>query len=225
MNLVLTHKAEQASGELRYDHPRVRLAAARALRVLLARFPESTLYKHTTMAGINWTAYRPQDIPAPEDLVSAGRVVMQSTDTAPLIEEDATLDAQHAHQTACLNGLDATLIPLFVFWSKGTEGNRAIQQSGHAALRIALESTMLQPLERAVAAFALGDLAIDGDDATLLIHFMMQPPPAAMGTDEWQATTWAAAEALTLFDADLIAENYGRSSSMMEPRLPSPTTP
>ncbi|NJO82646.1 MAG: hypothetical protein HC828_07340 [Blastochloris sp.] len=27
-----------------------------------------------------------------------------------------------------------------------------------------------------------------------------------MGTDEWQATTWAAAEALTLFDADLIAE-------------------
>ncbi|NJK81205.1 MAG: CHAT domain-containing protein, partial [Chloroflexaceae bacterium] len=69
LNLVLTHKAEQASGELRYDHPRVRLAAARALRVLLARFPESTLYKHTTMAGINWTAYRPQDIPAPEDLV------------------------------------------------------------------------------------------------------------------------------------------------------------
>ncbi len=61
--------------------------------------------------------------------------------------------------------------------------------------------------ERAIAAFALGDLGYDEDaeDARFLLEVIVRPDDGSL-PDGWGDTIWAAADALILLDANLVAE-------------------
>jgi hypothetical protein len=104
-------------------------------------------------------------------------------------------------------GLSPALYRLFNAWNAAADSDPARQEQGRAELRATLMSCSdtHSPLERSLAAFALGDVAADPQDAGLMFAMIVRPP-AAMSPDEWDDTIWGAAGALALFDAEVVTD-------------------
>jgi hypothetical protein len=170
----------------RYDHPSVRIAAARALGSLLTRISN-------------------------DDIEIEGE------------------GAQSRQVQSIFDDLrwDQRFIRLLQAWSNVADGRTEQQEFGRSELGAILQDGFSDTLERTIAAFALGDLAYE-EDARLLLSIMLSTPLFPQGTagdagtlNEWNDIVWAAADALTLFDAEhvarLLAELFSDESAMMIP--------
>jgi HEAT repeat protein len=118
----------------------------------------------------------------------------ESTQTKPEQQRERQCAPEVLQQGSLVD--DATLQRLMLVWQRGTDGRDA--------LRTALKSPSA-PV-RAIAAFALGDLAFNLLDAKLLLRVILSPESAnGEPEDERVDTMWAAADALTLFEPESIA--------------------
>lgn len=175
---LLTDKVRPTRSGARYDYTNVRIAAARGLRNLLARQTVvSSLPEPVAAQGLDRSGAR--DLP--EDAAQS---------SAPLSDNSA---------------LAVKLEQLFRDWI-GDDSTDVYNIKGRDTLRTILRSAEASTPERAVAAFALGDLALDATDAQFLIDTIVSPPPAGVHPEEWKDTIWAATDALTLFEAAQVAQ-------------------
>ena len=87
-------------------------------------------------------------------------------------------------------------------------------------LREVLLNDESSPPERAIAAFALGDLGYDEDeeDARFLLEVIVRPDDGSL-PEGWGDTIWAAADALILLDANLVAEQLAEVLALEEDLL------
>ncbi len=117
--------------------------------------------------------------------------------TAPEEQPNATPDCQPVAGGVDDLVDDAILRSLMFAWQSG--------EAGRAELRKALCSSVSAPV-RAVAAFALGDLAAHLLDAKLLLRVIFNPRrDVSEQGEDWEDTMWAAADALTLFEPESVA--------------------
>jgi hypothetical protein len=93
------------------------------------------------------------------------------------------------------------LVRLMRIWRKGAEGRDEFRD---------IMRTSPSAPERALAAFALGDLGDREErrilDAKQLLRVILSPDEdaAARASDDWEDTMWAAADALTLFEPNQV---------------------
>lgn len=191
---LLTERVRLTPGGPRYDYSNVRIAAARALRTLVTRFQNRMQAAAQTNKSV--------DAPA----------------SGPALNPEAQRCSQAVSLEEELMGPESALLRQLQAWSNGADGRAEVQQAGRAKLRTTLDSDASSTLERTIAAFALGDLAVDEADAALLLDMVMRQPPAAMPPDEWDDIAWSAADALTLFDAEqvtsLLAERFQQDTPL-----------
>lgn len=248
LNRILTQPTLLVAGVCDYDHPRVRLAAVRALRALVVQIPLPSIFEAMADKPIAWNLY--EQALAEVDLAQAHVELDHADDPAMLpfdlpppappqrlqaqSQMQSTRAAQHWHElelsvpmqqieamprlpdrshgrdphwyAASLAMLDYRLIPLLLAWNQALDGTAQTMQVGQHTLCYALRQPALSPLERSVAALALGDVAIEPSDATLLLETIVGPPPPDVSPREWQAALLAMADALTMFDADWVSE-------------------
>ncbi|MCU0494986.1 MAG: CHAT domain-containing protein, partial [Chloroflexaceae bacterium] len=114
---------------------------------------------------------------------------------APYARAEDSRDGDHV----AWDSFDPALLALLQAWESCNE-------AGREQLRDSVASTSNSAPERALAAFALGDLADHSDDAVLLLDIVMQRRPKAISESDWDDTVWAATDALTLFDAQQVGE-------------------
>ncbi|NTU80145.1 MAG: CHAT domain-containing protein [Chloroflexales bacterium] len=176
---ILVEKVRLTASGPRYEYTNVRIAAARALR---------NIYLATTT-----------DTPAPEPREAVSLVLSRYGDQASLADRPNPAPAK----LPSLQDLrsDQMLVRMIRIWRKGA--------AGRDEFRDLLHNSPSAP-ERALAAFALGDISDTivnkSRDAKQLLRVIQSPTDRAeqMISDDWQDTMWAAADALTLFDADLV---------------------
>ncbi len=130
---------------------------------------------------------------------------MQQIEAAPRLRDRPHGRDPHWY-AASLAALDYRLIPLLLAWNQALDGTAQTMQVGQRTLRYALTQPALSPLERSVAALALGDVAIERTDADLLLETIVALPPPDVSPREWQAALLAMADALTMFDADWVSD-------------------
>lgn len=122
-------------------------------------------------------------------------------------EDEVSLRRQATQQQAeplarQMHADDAMLERMMQIWLKGTDGREEF--------RDLLRNSPSAP-ERALAAFALGDMVDEPGrkllDARQLLRVILSPVDQAelMLDEDWQDTMWAAADALTLFDPEQVA--------------------
>jgi hypothetical protein len=184
---LLTQRVRLTPAGPRYDVPHVRIAAARALHTYLTR----------------------QGTPAPPE--PEEEPPTPRARKGPAVLGMDALPQRYLSDTAAEpladGGLTPALYRLFDAWSAAADSDPARQEQGRAELRATLisSSNTHTPLERSLAAFALGDVAVDSQDAGLMFAMIVRPP-AAVPPDEWDDTIWGAAGALTLFDAEVVTD-------------------
>lgn len=169
---ILIERVRMTRSGPRYEYSTVRIAAARALRTLLARLRQEG------------------------DTAALFAVAAQQAADAQTVCPPDVLGTAEAVADAVRS--EAALVALFNAWDAETA-------TGRRVLRETLECTTNSAPERAIAAFALGDLAADAADAELLLAIIVRDRPAEIPPPEWRDTIWAAADALTLFDAEQVA--------------------
>lgn len=130
---------------------------------------------------------------------------MQQIEAAPRLANRPHGRDPHWY-AASLAALDYRLIPLLLAWNQALDGTAQTMRVGQHTLRYALTQSALSPLERSIAAFALGDVAIERTDAALLLETIVALPPPAVASREWHAALLAMADALTMFDADWVGD-------------------
>lgn len=178
---ILVEKVRNTSSGPRYEYTNVRIAAARALRNL-----------YLTLAP----APQPQSSESAADLL----VLSDYLDVASLGDRAAAAPAripalQEIRDEQMLNRLIRV-------WRKGATGRDEF---------LALLRHSPSPPERALAAFALGDMPDREDrklqDARQLLRVILSPDDSVIEriSDDWEDTMWAAADALTLFEAGQVA--------------------
>ncbi len=177
---ILVEKVRPTSSGPRYEYTNVRIAAARALRNI-----------YLAPAAAPLLAAEPSAAP---DLVLSRYV-----DEASLAERTDLTPARLPSIQELRD--DQMLVRIMRIWSKGP--------AGREEFRYLLRNSPSVP-ERALAAFALGDLVDTPTnkllDAKQLLRVILSPTDTAdkQISEEWQDTMWAAADALTLFDPDLV---------------------
>lgn len=179
---ILVERVRQTSSGPRYEYTNVRIAAARALRNIY--LPGGAAFQRR--AG-------PQG--AQDLLLTAG-----GSDTTSLADAAQARPAPMPPIADIRN--DQMLVSLMRIWEHGPAGRDEF-------LDILRNSP--NPPERALAAFALGDL-VDSDgkkllDARHLLRIILGPSDTAAEriSPDWEDTMWAAADALTLFEPDQVA--------------------
>jgi hypothetical protein len=184
---LLTQRVRLTPSGPRYDVPHVRIAAARALHTYLTR------------QGMPEPSESEEESPTPRERTRPAVLGMDALPQRYLSSDIAAsfIDA----------GLSPALYRLFDAWNAAADSDPARQEQGRAELRATLMSCSdtHSPLERSLAAFALGDVAADPQDAGLMFAMIVRPP-AAMSPDEWDDTIWGAAGALALFDAEVVTD-------------------
>lgn len=195
--LLIDKVRRTSSGDERYEYTNVRVAAARSLRNLILQH-----------YGQNATII--------------GQQISTLVLNANYSDEASARLAAPPHpnggiRSAVSNDLSATddamLMKLLDIWRRGPEGREALNE-------ILISST--SPPERAIASFALADLvyppldpASDArppymlklDDARLLLGCITKPPLNGKKLQSgWEDTMWAAADALTLFDPEMVTD-------------------
>ncbi len=123
----------------------------------------------------------------------------RSSNAQPQEKLDERQGPEAPPQLASLQANDGSLLALLQAWADGTSNDLTL-------LRQVLKNPQTTAPERALAAFALGDLAVSDIDAALLLDIVMRPQPANVPDEDWNDTLWAATDALTLFNADRVAE-------------------
>lgn len=181
LKCILVDRVRNTSRGLRYEYTNVRIAAARALRTILNRAD----------APVLTATHEPLTYPGPPELQMAAVAATELIERLPV-------DTARNGQEASVD--DATLRRLMQAWQRASEGDEASSEE----LRTALASSSA-PV-RAVAAFALGDLALNPLTARLLLRVILSPPNSdVQRDDDWNDTIWAATDALTLFDPQVVA--------------------
>lgn len=175
--LVIERVRPSTSGP-RYEYTNVRIAAARALRTI-------------------YLAALPDEAEAPSD--AAGNPAAPRSAGLPTVAGTLTNALPGAGVSPpTLRELrdDQTLLRFMAIWRRGS--------AGRTELHTLLHTSPSAP-ERALAAFALGDM-IDTRlkrmlDARHLLRVILSPDDTAeqVISEDWQDTMWAAADALTLF--------------------------
>jgi hypothetical protein len=184
---LLTQRVRVTPTGPRYDVPHVRIAAARALHTYLTR------------QGTPTPREPEAEPPTPRTRQGPAVLGMDALPQRYLSDDIAEPPAD--------GGLTPALYRLFDAWSAAADSEPERQEQGRAELRAVLMSSSdsYSPLERSLAAFALGDVAADPQDAGLMFAMIVRPP-AAVPPDEWDDTIWGAAGALTLFDAEVVSD-------------------
>lgn len=185
---ILVEKVRETPSGPRYEYTNVRIAAGRALRnIILAATPDLSAPAPGSSSALERRA--------------AGPLVLSSYgDEASLADKAATAPARMPAAQELRD--DQMLVRVMRSWRKGPAGRDEFRD---------LLRNSPSPPERALAAFALGDLAdTPGNkllDARQLLRVILSPTDRADAviSEEWQDTMWAAADALTLFDPDLVA--------------------
>lgn len=178
---ILVEKVRPSFHGPRYEYTNVRIAAARALRNIYL---------------MPWNEQQGQVAP----LSGAPLVLTRYDDEVTL--QGHPLQAPDAGYTTQEQADDAMLARLMAIWLKGPDGRDEF--------RAILRNSTSAP-ERALAAFALGDMVDEPgrkmQDARQLLRVILSPlEDNTQALDEdWQDTMWAAADALTLFDPEQVA--------------------
>lgn len=179
---ILVEKVRQTPSGPRYEYTNVRIAAARALRnIYLAPAPEAPA-AHIA-----------------EQSAAADLVISRYVDETSLADRPDAAPARMPSMQELRD--DQMLVRMMRIWRKGP--------AGREEFRALLRNSPSVP-ERALAAFALGDLTDTPSnkllDARQLLRVILSPGDTAdkVISEEWQDTMWAAADALTLFDPDLV---------------------
>ncbi len=134
--------------------------------------------------------------------VAAARALRNIYSTLPATSWLDHLSEPPAELTVEERANDAMLERIVVIWAKGL--------AGRAEFRQLLLCSPSAP-ERALAAFALGDMLDQAQqrmlDARQLLRVILRPGQTAnqVVTDDQRDTMWAAADALTLFEPELVA--------------------
>lgn len=174
-----------------YDLPGVRLAAARALRSVFTRTrgPES---------GAQFSM--------PGSLLELFAAWSKGIDGQRMHQEAARAELRTALETS-------PTAKRFIIASPASSGSSQLPDTPTSNPQPPILEPYLLPttfLEYTLAAFALGDLAYNIEDARLLLTALISHPPDRDGSNadayEWDAALWAVAEAVTLFDTDGIAD-------------------
>jgi hypothetical protein len=165
----------------------VRIAAARALHTYLTRQGTPALPEPA------------EEPPTPRTRKGPAVLGMDALPQRYLSDETA--------EPVVEGGLTPALYRLFDAWNDAAESDAVRQEQGRAELRAVLlsSSATYTPLERSLAAFALGDVAADPQDASLMFAMIVRPP-ADVPPDEWDDTIWGAAGALSLFDVEVVTD-------------------
>ncbi len=182
---ILVEKVRPTTNGPRYEYTNVRIAAARALRNIYS--PDET-------------QLRREPLPISIPLSTAGLVLSDGRDEVSLVDPGpaVTLGMPPAEEEV---RTEKMVVGLMRTWNLGIEGREEFQ-------RILRES--LNPPERAIAAFAIGDMPDTATrkllDARALLRVIVPVgvDQAPVDADQ-EDTMWAAADALTLFDPDQIA--------------------
>ena len=174
---ILVEKVRPSSSGPRYEYTNIRIAAARALRnIYLAAAPETTGAGQRSTSSLILSRYSDQ----------ASDQVGSTSTKLPSLQELRE---------------DQMLVRLIRIWRKGP--------AGRDEFRDMLRTSLSAP-ERALAAFALGDIADSPSnklrDAKQLLRVILSPTDSADQaiSEDRQDTMWAATDALTLFDPNLV---------------------
>jgi hypothetical protein len=177
---ILVEKVRQTASGPRYEYTNVRIAAARALR---------NIYLAAA--------------PLPAEALPAGEadalVLSDGNDMASLADRPVGAALQMPSIQEIRD--EQMLIRLMRIWQKGADGRDEF--------RDLMRNSPSAP-ERALAAFALGDLGDREErrilDAKQLLRVILSPGASADEpiSDDWEDTMWAAADALTLFEPNQI---------------------
>jgi hypothetical protein len=204
--LLVEKIRRSSSGDARYEYTNVRIAAARSLRnIILQHYgSQPTLLGQSLQTLVINNGYN--------DEISA-RQNNDELATGTAITELAIADALAAGMAATKLGTDddTMLMGLLDIWRRGPTGRDALR-------KLILDSPSVP--ERAVASFALADLVyppldpqantpppfmLKMQDAELLLDCIANPPMDGAALQAgWDDTMWAAADALTLFDPDIV---------------------
>ncbi|NNJ10851.1 CHAT domain-containing protein [Chloroflexales bacterium ZM16-3] len=179
---ILVERVRATSSGPRYEYTNVRIAAARALR---------NIYLPSNVQG------RRTD---PQDDLASLLLTNGDPDMVSLADQAGARPAPMPPIIDIRN--DQILVRLMRVWGRGA--------AGRAEFRSILRNSP-NPPERALAAFALGDMAdAEGKkllDARLLLRVILSPTDTADEriSADWEDTMWAAADALTLFEPNQVA--------------------
>lgn len=183
---ILVEKVRPTTSGPRYEYTNVRIAAARALRNIYS--PGSS-------------QLRREPIPVQTATNSISRLVLSDGGDEVSLQApppSARMGMPADEETV---RTEKMLVNLMRTWNLGSEGREEF-------LRILRESPL--PPERAIAAFAIGDLPDAASrkllDARALLRVIVPVGGDELKVDSDQEDTmWAAADALTLFDPDQVA--------------------
>ncbi|MEI7644404.1 MAG: CHAT domain-containing protein [Chloroflexales bacterium] len=179
---ILVERVRATSSGMRYEYTNVRIAAARALRNI------------AVSRNLKLNRDDPHDDLDGLQLTHGGFDVVSMADHANVSPP----------RIPAITGLcnDRMLVWLMRIWESGT--------SARAEFRDILRNSP-NPPERALAAFALGDMSnTQGkklQDARQLLRVILGPRDRADReiSPDWEDTMWAAADALTLFEPNQVA--------------------
>jgi HEAT repeat protein len=167
---------------MRYEYTNVRIAAARALRNIY--LPSNLKFSRDD----------------PRDDIDSLLLTRSGSDMASLGDQ-ANANPTSIPPMADLRN-DQMLIRLMRIWEGGENARDEFRDILHNSPN---------PPERALAAFALGDMSNTKgkklQDAHLLLRVILGPKDTADETisPDWEDTMWAAADALTLFEPNQVA--------------------
>ncbi|MFV9504107.1 MAG: CHAT domain-containing protein [Oscillochloridaceae bacterium umkhey_bin13] len=193
-----------ALGRLRYHQVRHELRRILVEKVRLT--PSGPRYEYTNVRIAAARALRniyltAEPEPAPEESSSTANLVLSNQRDEVSLTKVAPLDVARMPSLKEIRD-DQMLVNLMRVWMQSN--------AGRPTFRSLLRESPSTP-ERALAAFALGDMA-DFDnqkllDARHLLRIILSPgdDDDSRISAEWQDTMWAAADALTLFDPDQVA--------------------
>jgi hypothetical protein len=179
---ILVERVRATSSGMRYEYTNVRIAAARALRNIY--LPSNLEFSRDD----------------PRDDLNDLLLTRSGSDMASLGDQ-ASANPTRIPPIADLRN-DQMLIRLMRVWERGADARDEFRD---------ILRNSPNPPERALAAFALGDMINTRgkklQDARQLLRVILSPTDTAgeVISPDWEDTMWAAADALTLFEPSQVA--------------------
>ncbi len=190
---LVTRLRPTASG-MQYDVDLVRIALARAIHRALVQSVNHLPYPLTPATLTIAATLHPAATPNGTNEANSANSANEASTTLQLALRR-------------LGPSEPSILAVFTAWLHCTLGTAEAEQQGRAHLRAVLlaPGNDRPPLARALAAFALGDMARKTADADLMFAMIVRPPAFGVDRHDWNDAVWAAASALNLFDPRLTA--------------------